>query len=118
MATNPAIETAIRETLKKADSLRKLAFELAAAHGIEIPELAAAQAILPVENQEVAISEHGSRKSMLREFFLKNGPQTRKELLEKTGLPLGTIASLLTRHGKRAGQMKWDWDEEKSDASE
>jgi TolA-binding protein len=51
----------------------------------------------------------GGRVSQLRKFIEKHGASSRTEILEGTGIPLGSIGALLRNNCKKTADRKWVW---------
>jgi hypothetical protein len=94
MAISPDIQRAIEIIDQRIQSLQRIKEMLLKEFGIEEPVHAGRK----VNWDQIPGTEpeaKKTRKEFLVDFLRKHGPQTRKEIREKTKFPLGTIAFLL-----------------------
>ncbi len=82
---------------------------------------------VPAPITSAAISIHTSsgngngnltRKDQLAKFLIEHGPSTRGTINEKSGIPKGTIASLLSKDGFVRRYGKWQVAETSSSATQ
>jgi hypothetical protein len=108
------IEKTVDSLRKRADRLYKLADELAAEYGLATNNGATvATATKPAKLDAVG---GVSRAEQLRKYLEEHGPMRRAELLERTGIPVGTLGMLLQRHCIRDDASKtWSWDPTKGE---
>lgn len=93
MPISPDIKRVIEILDLRVQSLQKIKQMLLTEFGTEIEGSVVPD--IPAETEVQKGEPKKTRKQFLIEFLKKHGPQTRKELMETTGLPRGTIAFLL-----------------------
>jgi len=114
--------TTIVELLRRSKKLHRMAADLAEEYNISLKELAADDDIAgsngkkPESKQPKTSGEPkkklAKRVQQMKDYLDKNGPSTRKKILQESGIPEGTVGMLLTKFCKKLDDDKWDWNKE------
>lgn len=108
--TTPIVDV-ISDLRRRGNRLLRMADELAQEYGIDSSEN---RSDAVPSFAEAGQAPRGSRQQQLRAYLQEHGPRTRKQIVEDTGIPKGTIAMLLTKHCEQAGEKRWRWKDSAS----
>lgn len=104
----PEIEKAIELIDQKIIGLQKAKLTLLEAFGEKIEDLKRQPSLFPIVKHKLIKKSTPTRKEELKKFLMVEGPLARSEIIKKSGIPQGTIATLLLdRDTFKSKNKKW-----------